>query len=96
MNGPERTKDVISDWPNFMHLSRNEASFDDVSKLVEYAPCLPDTLELVERVFSAITKISITEKTRLEVQTLKSILFVKNNFTFSCLEFYEYLKKNED
>ena len=56
--------------------------------------CLPGTSASVERLFSAINKICSTEKTQLQIKTPKSMLIVKYNMDYSCVQLYDVLNKN--
>lgn len=80
----------------FQFLSNNEVPYETISTIVAYALCLPGTSAVVERVFSTINKLWTVEKTRLQITTLKSILFVKHNFDFDCINFYDYLKSKPE
>lgn len=80
----------------FQYMLKKEAPFQCISALVEYALSLAGTSAPVERIFSTINKIWTVEKTRLHVNTLKSILFVKHNLDFSCIEFFSYLKDHKE
>lgn len=76
----------------FKHFENNDIAFEEIAKIVEYIFCLPATSAPVERVFSHINKMWTAEKTRLQIKTLKAMLYTKYNLQFSCLEFYEFLK----
>lgn len=80
----------------FKHFDENEVPYHLISMIIQYIYCLPGTSASVERVFSAVNKIWTNEKTRLQVKTLKSILIVKYNMAFSCLEFFKFLKSKPD
>lgn len=76
----------------FNHFEKNNNEYAETAKLMEYILCLPGTTASVERVFSSVNNVWTPEKTQLSIETLKSILMVKTNFDYSCLEFYEYIK----
>lgn len=102
------TSDKIEYWNNektsceerwvecFQHFKNNNVPADMISAIIEYIFCLPGTSATVERVFSAINKIWSNEKTRLQIKTLKSILLVKYNMKFSCLDFFTFLKSKPE
>ena len=97
------TDDKIEQWKNdeipmlkrwveiFNHLNAKNCEYTEIAKMVEYILCLPGTTASVERVFSAMTKSWTEDKTRLQVETLKAILMVKCNLSYSCTEFYQFL-----
>lgn len=52
----------------------------------------PGTPAPVERIFAHVEKLWQVESSALAVETLKSMLLVKCNMEFSCLNFYDFLK----
>lgn len=76
----------------FKHFEANSIAFTEISMIVEFIFCLPSTSAAVERLFAHINKMWAPEKTRLQMKTLKAMLYTKYNLKFSCLEFYEFLK----
>lgn len=58
----------------FGHFSKNKIPFNNLLHMISFVLCLPGTSATVERVFSIIKKIWTEEKTRLQINTLKSIL----------------------
>lgn len=76
----------------FKHFEANGIVFKEISMLLEYIFCLPSTSASVERLFAHINKMWTPEKTRLNMNTLKAMLYTKYNLKFSCLEFYDFLK----
>lgn len=76
----------------FKHLNNNDCEYIEIATIVEYILCLPGTSASVERIFSAINKTWTSDKTRLEVETLKAILIVKCNLKYPCVDFFKYLK----
>ena len=62
----------------FLHFKQNNIPYENILKIVEYALSLPGTNAATERVFSSINKIWTTEKTQLNIKTLKY------NLTNSC------------
>lgn len=76
----------------FKFLFQNGVRIEEFSAMVEYGFSLPGTSAPVERIFAYIKKIWKPESTQLQIQTLKSILYMKHNLKYTCTEFYEYLK----
>lgn len=76
----------------FNHLNNVDCEYKEFAKIVEYILCLPGTSAAVERIFSAVNKTWTSDKTRLDVETLKAILTVKCNLKYTCVNFYKYLK----
>lgn len=102
------TEAKISEWRNnrastvdrwvdiFKFLEKQEKDCNDFAAIVEYILCLPATTASVERTFSSINKMWTEEKSQLSIETLKSMVVVKHNFDFSCVEFFNYIKKKPD
>lgn len=76
----------------FQHMQSQQVPFTEFSQIVEFILCLPGTSASVERVFSSIKNTWKTESSQLKMETLESILFVKNNMDLSCMDFYHFLK----
>lgn len=76
----------------FKHMEAAQVPYLEFSRLVEFILCLPGTSAPVERVFSSAKNIWKTESSQLGVNTLKSILLVKNNLEYKCVDFYHFLK----
>lgn len=76
----------------FKHMSTHNVAFIEFSQIIEYVLCLPGSTGPVERIFANANKIWKVECSSLHVSTLKSILFVKYNIEYSCIEFFEFLK----
>lgn len=77
----------------FQFLRTKEASYEEFSRIVEFGFSLPGTSAPVERIFSHIKKIWKAESSQLEIRTVKSILYIKHNLKYSCVEFYNHIKK---
>lgn len=102
------TEDQIAQWKTdkvptdarwveiFKHLEKEHIAFEDFATVIEYALCFPGTSAPAERIFSKENKIWTKERSRLSIETLKSILIVKCNMDFSCTEFYQFLKPKDD
>lgn len=80
----------------FTHMEKNEVPYTDFSRVVEFAMCLPGANAITERVFSEVTNTWKAESTQIKIETLKSLLYVKLNLDYTCVEFHELLKANED
>ncbi|KAL4121392.1 hypothetical protein QTP88_013914 [Uroleucon formosanum] len=78
----------------FKYFKEKDIQCDKMIIIVEYVLCLPGSNASTECVFSHISKIWTKEKTQLNVSTLKTLVITKLNFNYTCLEFYELLKKN--
>lgn len=101
------TTEKLNDWnmqktgadkrwaQTFLHLNSRNIPCDKMSMLVEYVLCLPGTSATVERVFSQVNRIWSNEKTAMLPKTVESILYVKYNLNYSCIEFFKLLKKNQ-
>lgn len=76
----------------FQHMKSKQAPYLEFSRLVEFILCLPGTSTAVERVFSSAKNIWKVESSQLQVNTLESILFVKYNLDYTCVDFYNFLK----
>lgn len=71
-------------------MAANNISFHEFALIIVYILCWPGSSAPVERIFSMVEKMWATESTALRV--LKTVLYVKNNMDFNCLEFYDFLK----
>lgn len=78
----------------FCYFQKQSIPFEDLSSIIEFALCLPGTSALVERTFSAVTKAWTREKSQLQIKTLKSMLIVKYNMEYSCVDFFNMVSKN--
>lgn len=93
MQWREGNVSIVDRWVEiFIHLNKADCEFKEMATIVEYILCLPGTSASVERIFSAVNKTWTSDKTRLDVQTLKAILTVKCNLKYKCVDFYTYLK----
>lgn len=76
----------------FKHFESNNVPYSRFARIIAFIFSLPATSASVERVFSFITKLWTKEKSQLEINTLKYMLFVKYNLKYTCTEFYDFLK----
>ena len=67
----------------------------NLEKLCEFVLCLPGTIAPIERLFSHINKYWTSEKSQLEISSLKSIMQVYINFDESCHEMFNMLKMDQ-
>ena len=86
----------------FTHFKEIDVSHDHMSKIIQFILCLSGTNSSVERVFSQMNKLWTSEKSQLQVLTLKALLtklkklLTKLNFSQTCLEFYNFLKSTPE
>lgn len=96
-NIKKKSIDLQTKWVEiFDHFNKNDIPSDNIGILVEYCMCLSGTNSSVERVFSNMNNFWTKDKSQLQVETLKSLLVVKNNFNYTCIEFHNMLKTNEN
>lgn len=75
----------------FQHLEKESVPFEEFSSIIEYVLCFPTTSAPVERIFTDVNKIWTKHNTQISIETLKSTLFVKNYFDYSCKEFHRFI-----
>ena len=80
----------------FKHLGEECITYDEILKLIEFSFSLPGTNAPVERVFSLINDIWTTAKTQITLKSIEAQVFIKNNTSKSCLEFYKEIENNND
>lgn len=97
-------EDKLSDWKKknvstdakwvevFQHMEKNSIPFEAFSSVIEYILCFPGTSASAERLFAEVLKIWTQHNTQISIDTLKSTLFVKNYFDYTCIEFHRFLK----
>lgn len=61
----------------FKHMDKENVPFRDFATIIEYALCFPGTSSPAERIFAKEDKIWTKDRSRLSIETLKSILIVK-------------------
>lgn len=76
----------------FKHFDAQNVPFRELSQIIEYILCLPGTSAPVERIFSIAKNIWKVECSNLHMVTLKSMLCVKYNMDFTCIQFFDFLK----
>lgn len=92
-NGKLKSVSTEERWVEvFKHMETEQVPYLEFSRLIEFILCLPGTSAPVERVFSSAKNIWKVESSQLAVKTLKSILLVKMNLKYSCVDFYRFLK----
>lgn len=80
----------------FQFLEAQHLPYVEFSRIVEFALCLPGSSAPCERVFSLAKQLWKTESTNLKVETLNAMLKVKYNMEMKCVEFYEFLKNEQE
>lgn len=80
----------------FTHMETKSVPYLELSRLIEFILCLPGTSAPVERLFSVMNQVWGDESGQLLLKTLKSKLMVKTNLSYSCEEFFDVLKNNEE
>lgn len=80
----------------FQHMEAHNIPHDQFGVIIEFILCFPGTSAPVERVFAKAKKIWKQESSSLQISTLNSILHVKCNMEWTCLEFFKFLKTRPD
>lgn len=80
----------------FKHMEAEHVPFDQFSRIIEFILCFPGSSAPVERVFAKAKKVWKQESSSLQITTLASILHVKINMDWSCINFYEFLKDERE
>lgn len=80
----------------FQHMEARNVPFDQFAIIIEFILCFPGSSAPVERVFAKAKKIWKQESSSLKVTTLDSILHVKCNMEWKCIDFYKFLKGRHD
>lgn len=76
----------------FQHMQAKNVPFNEFATIVEFILCFPGTSAPAERIFAKAKKIWKVESARLQMSSLDSILQVKCNMEWSCIDFYDFLK----
>ena len=72
-----------------------QINFKSLKPIVETVLAIPVGNDFVERVFSQM-KMSWTDKrSKMSISLLKAEICIKNNFNLSCVEFKDYIKRND-
>lgn len=85
----ERWIEIIS------HFRNSNVPFENVLKMVEFALCLPGTNAVTERIFSLINILCTSEKSQLQVETLKHMVMVRHHYK-TCENFYNFISSYEE
>lgn len=80
----------------FQHMEAQHVPFDALATILEFILCFPGTSAPVERIFSHAKKIWKNESSGLHVSTLGSMLQVKCNMDWKCIDFFKFLKTRPD
>jgi hypothetical protein len=72
------------------------APYLKLQRLAEISLCLPGSNASVERVFSTMNLIWTSQRSKLCLQTVKSMLTVLTNFRMTCQQFAAKLGSRQD
>lgn len=79
----------------FKDLRNKEITIPNLKKMCEFVLALPGTNASVERAFSIINNLWLTEKASMTIECVKSLLIIQMNYSETCIEMYEKIKKNK-
>jgi hAT family C-terminal dimerisation region len=79
-------------WVEFF----NNSDSPNLLQIVEKVMAIPVSNAHVERVFSLMKNLWTDERNRMRPELVKAELCVKENFNFSCMEFFEHVSKNKE
>ncbi|GBM94762.1 hypothetical protein AVEN_14298-1 [Araneus ventricosus] len=96
----ETTRDVINSsgekWLRlFGHFKENHIAAPNLTKIVEYAFCLPGTSAPVETVFSLMNNAWPDYKGLMKESTVKGLMTCKINIVLACKDFYNKIKNKK-
>jgi hypothetical protein len=74
-----------------VHLKENNVPHGNMKKVVKLLPCLPGSIESIERAFSRVNYIWSEKQSRFYVGITQTILVVKTNTDLSCKAFNDKL-----
>jgi hypothetical protein len=80
----------------FLRFSKKMVPYLQLQRLVEISLCLSGSNASVERVFSAMNMIWTSQRSRLCLQTVKSMLTVLTNFPMTCQQFAAKFDSRQD
>jgi hypothetical protein len=92
------SKESFHDLPvdkKLAFLFQNE-SFLDLKKLVYAIFAIPTSNAAVERIFSLCKKQWTDDRNCLKIETVKSFVHIKFNYSLTCSEMYDYLLINDN
>ena len=75
---------------------KSSSHLPNLLKVVECVLAIPIGNDFVERVFSIMQNLCTDERSSLSVETIKAEICTKVNFSMSCLEFSDYVLKNNE
>lgn len=67
----------------------------NITTVAESVFAIPVANDYVERVFSNLTKVWTDERNRMSIGLIKAEICVKNNFSFTCIEFKDVIKNEK-
>ncbi|KAE9524960.1 hypothetical protein AGLY_015010 [Aphis glycines] len=90
----ELTPKMHEKWTEiFDAFFRNNVSFLNIFKIIEFVRCLPGTSAPAKRIFSMMgSSIWSSERGKLSITVLKQLLNIKSNSDLSCLQFHNKIK----
>lgn len=69
-----------------------DKNLPNIQKIIETVLCIPVSNAYTERIFSIMKNLITDERNSLEIDTIKSEICVKVNFSMSCIEFANFVK----
>lgn len=69
-----------------------DKNLPNIQKIIETVLCIPVSNAYTERIFSIMKNLITDERNSLEIDTIKSEICVKVNFSVSCIEFANFVK----
>jgi len=70
-------------------------SLPNLTKIVESVLCVPIANDFIERLFSQMKKLWDDERSLMSIDLVRAEICIKSNFQMSCIEFADYVSKNE-
>ena len=92
LNSIENNSDVITKYCKLL----SKSYLINILKIIESVLAIPIGNDFVERVFSHMNKIWTDERNRMSIGLSKAEICIKNNFSFSCIDFKEFIQSNEN
>lgn len=80
----------------FAHFKNKHITVINLTKIVEYAFCLPGTSAPVERVFSIMNNAWTDDRGLMKESTIKGLMMCKINIGLSCEEFFNKIKNKKE
>lgn len=80
----------------FQHMEARNVPFNEFATIIEFIFSFPGSSAPVERTFAKAKKIWKQESSQLQISTLNSMLQVKCNMEWTCIDFFKFLKTRPD